>query len=154
MKRLFWALSSGGGYKNYLNHRSNDCGYMDVLSQAPALPWSWMSAADMEYFIDAFTAANAGEVFVGGFNSYRTADVNWELGERWADANIDVPALFISGADDIVLQMIAPDAIDTMKRRVPDLRGVVMISGAGHFVQMEQPEEMNKHLIEFLHQVQ
>jgi len=58
--------------------------------------------------------------------------------------------LFISGARDIVLQMIAPDALDVMRRRVPDLRGVEIIEGAGHFVQMERPEAVNRALVHFL----
>ena len=36
------------------------------------------------------------------------------------------------------------------KQRVPDLRGTVIIEGAGHFVQMEKPEETNKALLDFL----
>lgn len=154
LRRLFWALSSGGEYKSYVDHPSENSGYLDVLAPAPALPWAWMSEADMDYFITETAAANEGEVFVGGFNSYRAADRNWELGEEWADATIEVPALFVSGADDIVLKMIAPDALDIMKSRVPDLRGIHLIPNAGHFVQMEQPEEMNKALIPFFHSVE
>jgi len=72
------------------------------------------------------------------------------LGEVFADANIEVPALFIAGARDIVLQMIAPDALDIMRRRVPDLRGIELIEQAGHFVQMEQPAATNRALLGFL----
>lgn len=150
LKRLFWALSGEGDYKNYVNHPSEGTGYLDVLEEAPALPWRWMSEADMQYYIDEFTCVEPDLTFIGGFNSYRVADRNWEMGEIWADANIEVPALFISGADDIVLKMIAPDALDIMKQRVPDLRGITLIKGAGHFVQMERPEETNRALLDFL----
>ena len=88
--------------------------------------------------------------FVGGLNSYRVADRNWELGEPYADANIEVPALFVAGAEDLVLKMIARDALDIMRSRVPDLRGVELVPGAGHFVQMERPEVTNRVLLEFL----
>lgn len=149
LKRLFWALSSKGHYKSYVDHPSAGSGYLDVLTEAPALPWNWMSEADMSYFVEEFTATEEGKTFIGGFHSYRTADRNWELGEEWADANIEVPTLFVSGADDIVLEMIAPDALDIMKKRVPDLRAIHLIPDAGHFVQMEQPEAMNEALIPF-----
>ena len=150
LKRLFWALSGGGNYKDYVNHPSEGTGYLDVLAPAPALPWSWMTEADMQHIIDEFSASEPDKAFIGGLNSYRMADRNWELGEEWADHNIEVPALFISGAQDIVLKMIAPDALEVQKQRVPDLRGTVLIDGAGHFVQMEQPEAANKALLDFL----
>ena len=150
LKRLFWALSGEGDYKDYVNHPSEGTGYLDVLAPAPDLPWRWMSEADMEYYAQEFAQAGPDLAFIGGLNSYRAADRNWELGEPWADANIEVPALFIAGAQDIVLQMIAPDALDTQRQRVPDLRGTVLIEGAGHFVQMERAEETNRALLDFL----
>jgi pimeloyl-ACP methyl ester carboxylesterase len=150
LKRLFWALSGEGDYKDYVNHPSEGTGYLDVLAPAPDLPWRWMSEADIAYYAQEFAQAGPDLAFIGGLNSYRAADRNWELGEPWADANIEVPALFIAGAQDIVLQMIAPDALDTQRQRVPDLRGTVLIEGAGHFVQMERPEETNRALLDFL----
>jgi len=150
LKRLFWALSGEGDYKDYVNHPSEGTGYLDVLAPAPDLPWRWMSEADIAYYAQEFAQAGPDLAFIGGLNSYRAADRNWELGEPWADANIEVPALFIAGAQDIVLQMIAPDALDIQRQRVPDLRGTVLIEGAGHFVQMERPEETNRALLDFL----
>ncbi|MFM7785916.1 MAG: alpha/beta fold hydrolase, partial [Gammaproteobacteria bacterium] len=70
--------------------------------------------------------------------------------DPYADHGIEVPALFIAGADDIVLRMVGEDAIASMRRRIPDLRGVVLVPGAGHFVQMEQAEATNAALLGFL----
>ena len=78
------------------------------------------------------------------------ADRNWELGAAFADADIAQPALFVAGAEDVVLKMIPAHAIDTMSRRVPGLREVVLVPGAGHFVQQEQPEAVNAALLKFL----
>jgi pimeloyl-ACP methyl ester carboxylesterase len=36
---------------------------------------------------------------------------------------------------------------------VPDLRGTVMVEGAGHWVQQERPAEVNTALLEFLGEV-
>lgn len=150
LQRLFRALSSGGELARYKDFPSEGTGYLDVLPETPPLPWRWMSEADMDYYVQEFTRTGPDTAFIGGLNSYRAADRNWELGEPWADANIEVPALFISGADDIVLDMVGPDAIEVMKRRVPDLRGIELIPEAGHFVQMEQPEATNAALLKFL----
>lgn len=150
LKRLFWALSWEGRYGDYRLHRSERTGYLDVLPEAPPLPWSWMSRADFDFYVDEFTRCGPDLAFIGGLNSYRAADRNWELGEPFADADIEVPALFIAGARDIVLRMIAPDALDIMRRRAPDLRGIELIEGAGHFVQMERPDSVNAALLRFL----
>ena len=50
----------------------------------------------------------------------------------------------------MVLKMLPADALDTMRRRVPQLRDVVLIPKAGHFVQQERPEETNAALLAFL----
>jgi pimeloyl-ACP methyl ester carboxylesterase len=150
LQRLFWALSGEGDYADYSNHPSEGAGYLDVLQAAPPLPWSWMSEADFDHYVREFTRCGPDAAFIGGLNAYRNADRNWMLGEPFAEAIITQPALFISGARDIVLQMIASDALEVMARRAPDLRGVEIIEGAGHFVQMERPEAVNDRLLKFL----
>lgn len=150
LQRLFWALSSKGELARYKDFPSEGTGYLDVLPPAPPLPWPWMSEADMDFYAEEFSRGGPDTAFIGGLNSYRVADRNWELGEPWADAHIEVPALFIAGADDIVLQMVGPAAIDSMRARIPDLRDVVLVPEAGHFVQMEQADAVNAALLAFL----
>jgi pimeloyl-ACP methyl ester carboxylesterase len=150
LTRLFWALSGEGAYSGYAHYPPHGTGYLDVLPPAPALPWRWMSVADMDHYVAEFTRTGPETAFIGGQSSYRVADRNWTLGEPYADANIEVPALFIAGQQDLVLRMIASDAIDIMRSRVSDLRGVELVSDAGHFVQMEQPAAVNRVLRGFL----
>jgi pimeloyl-ACP methyl ester carboxylesterase len=148
--RLFHALSGAGRLLDWSKFPSAGTGYLDVLAPAPPLPWSWLSAAEFEHYVHEYTHAGAAEAFIGGLNSYRVADRNWELGAAYADADIQQPALFIAGADDVVLKMLPADALDTMRRRVPQLRDVVLIPQAGHFVQQEQPQAVNAALLRFL----
>jgi pimeloyl-ACP methyl ester carboxylesterase len=150
LTRLFWALSGEGGYTGYADYPPQGTGYLDVLPPAPPLPWRWMSVDDMNYYVAEFARTGPDTAFIGGLNSYRVADRNWELGEPYADANIEVPALFVAGAEDLVLRMIASDALDIMRSRVPDLRGIELVPGSGHFVQMEQPAATNRALLHFL----
>ena len=77
-------------------------------------------------------------------------DVNWEHDPEYGRSNIEHPALFLCGEKDPVLQIITPKTLDTMPNRVSDLRGIELIANAGHFVQQEQPEAVNQHLLEFL----
>src|SRR5262245_25940518 len=81
LTRLFWALSGDGGYAGYAAYPPIGTGYLDVLPAAPALPWTWMSAADLDFYVDEFMRTGPDTAFIGGLNSYRVADCNWELGE-------------------------------------------------------------------------
>ena len=146
LRRLFFALSGGYRYLDIWQHPSDGNGYLDVLPEAPPLPWAWLSEADFEHYVNVFTCTG----FTGGLNWYRAFDVNWERGEPWAGARITVPTTFIAGTNEPVLQMFGDRAIDRMRAHVDDLRGVHLIDGAGHWVQRERPEEVNDHLIAFL----
>src|ERR1700744_5043283 len=122
------------------------------------LPWPWVSVEDMDTYVAEFTGPHGVEVsgdktFIGGLNSYRIADRNWELGAKWADSDITIPTGFIAGSEDPVLKMIRPDAIDIMRSHTPDLRLVEIIPGAGHFVQQDQPAATNKAILKFLDSV-
>ena len=148
--RLMHALSARGRLLDWSRFPSEGTGYLDVLEPAPPLPWAWLSEAEFAHYLAEYTRSEAERTFIGGLNAYRCADRNWELGAAYADENITQPALFIAGAEDVVLKMIPADAIATMRRRVPDLRGVVLVPGAGHFVQQEAPAAVNRALLEFL----
>jgi pimeloyl-ACP methyl ester carboxylesterase len=148
--RLFHALSAQGRLLDWTRFPSEGTGYLDVLAPAPPLPWSWLTEQEFDHYLQEYTLAGPELAFIGGLNSYRVADRNWELGARFADAYITQPALFIAGAEDVVLKMLPADALDIMRRRVPDLRDVALVAGAGHFVQQEAPGAVNAALLRFL----
>ena len=151
LTKLFWALSAKGNLLGWEKFPSEGTGYLEVLADPPSPPpWPWLSAADMDYYVAEYTKTGPDTAFIGGLNSYRVADKNWEMGERYADANVECPTLFIAGADDPVLKMIPPEALDIMKRRVPGLRGIEIVPDAGHFVQQEQPQAVNAAIVKFL----
>ena len=151
LTRLFWALCAEGHLLDWTRFSTEGNSYLDVLADpAKPLPWHWMSQADIDTYVEAFTRCAPGEEFIGGINSYRVADRNWEIGKVWADANVTPPSLFIAGAKDPVLQMIGDDALAVLQARSSDLRGIELIPQAGHFVQQEQPSAFNAALLRFL----
>jgi pimeloyl-ACP methyl ester carboxylesterase len=151
LTRLFWALSPRGKLLDWAKFPSEGTKYLDVLAKPDIpLPWPWMSSEDMDTYVAEFTRQGGDKTFIGGLNSYRVADRNWELGAKWADSDITVPTAFIAGSFDPVLKMIRPDAIDIMRSHTPDLRQVTIIPDAGHFVQQEQPEATNAAILSFL----
>jgi pimeloyl-ACP methyl ester carboxylesterase len=60
---------------------------------------------------------------------------------------VDVPALYIGGGADPTTSMLKPSRMDGL---VTDLRGSVVLEGAGHWLQQERPDEVNALVVDFL----
>jgi pimeloyl-ACP methyl ester carboxylesterase len=68
----------------------------------------------------------------------------------FAGRKIESPSLFIAGRSDWGIFQV-PGAIDRMRTTAcADMRDVVLIQGAGHWVQQEKPDEVNAALLRFL----
>jgi pimeloyl-ACP methyl ester carboxylesterase len=76
-------------------------------------------------------------------------DRDWHELPQLRDARIKQPALFVAGEKDGVIAL-NPAGIDNMRKQCDDLRGVVLLPGAGHWTQQECPAEVNAALIDFL----
>jgi pimeloyl-ACP methyl ester carboxylesterase len=146
LAKLFHALSGDGRYLDCWGFPSDGNGYLDVLPEPPALPWSWLSQAEFDVYVDEF--ARTG--FTGGLNWYRAEDLVWEQNADLHDTPVAVPTTFIVGAQDPVLQMMGDDPLAQTADRVPGLQSTHVIPGAGHFVQMEAADEVNRILVDFL----
>ena len=66
-----------------------------------------------------------------------------------ANAQIQVSAYFLAGADDPVLQFSA-GSYDAQDANFADLRGKRLIDDASHWVQEEKPAETSSAIVEFL----
>lgn len=116
--------------------------FLDGMTNPETLP-GWLTEADLAYFVEEFKRSG----FRGGLNWYRNLDRNYETMAAWRAAKVTVPALFITGEKDVV-RSFAPEA--TIRQNVPNLKDLVIVPGAGHWVQQERPDEVNKALIGFL----
>jgi len=103
----------------------------------------WLSEQELEVYVKNFERTG----FTGGLNWYRNIDRNWELTADLAERRVGQPALFITGELDPVRRFMPAEA---MRGWVSDLRGEVVVPGAGHWVQQQDPEAVNTALIEFL----
>lgn len=147
LTRLFWALSGAFRYTDIWSRPAAGPGYLGALPEPPQPPpWPWLSARDLDEYVEQYGRSG----FRGGLNWYRAIDLNWERAEPWAGMSIEVPALFVAGANDTVVEMSGPSALDLMRSHVPDLRGCHLIPDAGHWVQQEAPERLNELLVGFL----
>jgi pimeloyl-ACP methyl ester carboxylesterase len=83
-------------------------------------------------------------------NSYRNIDHNIELTPQLESAKIEQPSFFIAGKKDPVLSFGGGGWVSQMDEWVTKMWGKVFIEGAGHWVQMERPAEVNGALLAFL----
>jgi len=119
-----------------------DGGFLSRMVKPAVMP-PWLGEADIDFYAGEF--ARTG--FRGGLNWYRNIDRNWELAEPIAGRHVEQPALFLTGELDPVRLFMPADA---MHEWVTDLRGEVIVHGAGHWVQQERPDVVNAALLEFV----
>ncbi|KAL5697294.1 hypothetical protein ACHQM5_030846 [Ranunculus cassubicifolius] len=98
------------------------------FAMAPSTLPSWMSEEDLRYYASKFE--NTG--LTGGLNYYRAFDLTWELSAPWTDAQIKVPVKLVVGELELMYN-------------VP-----VVMEGVAHFIQQERPDEISKHIFDFI----
>ena len=104
---------------------------------------AWLSEEELRVYVDAFERTG----FTPGLNLYRNIDRNWELLASVEDRSVEAPALYMTGELDPVRMFYPAETLDGMCK---DLRGKVIVPGAGHWVQQQAPEEVNGALLDFL----
>ena len=130
LRKLFWALSARGELLAWENFPSEGTKYIDVLAESPEeLPWSWLSVESMDYYLQEYLCAGPELAFIGGINSYRAMDRNWELYRDSAHEPVQIPALFIGGRQDPVVELGSEQEFDHMRALVPDLRVDTLLPG-------------------------
>lgn len=146
MRRLLAGLSGGAGAKGLSGpDEPGGTGFVDRLPEPSELP-AWLSQEELDHYSTEFGRTG----FTGAINWYRNFDRNWELTPHLAGAKVTVPSLFIGGALDPVLVMSPPSVMDGW---LEDHRGTVLVEGAGHWVQQEEPAEVNEALVAFVRSI-
>jgi len=135
---------------------------MDLADDMPAAVAKEMpSAAEIaacRWLPDEELAVYAEEYrrngFQGGLNWYRSRSggaFEAEL-QLYSGRTIDVPSIFISGKSDWGVYQ-RPGAVERMQEAAcTRMAGVHLLEGAGHWVQQEQADAVNRLLIDFLRQ--
>ncbi|KAM3268292.1 hypothetical protein P3S67_031233 [Capsicum chacoense] len=118
--------------------------------RVPATLSSWQSEEELDYYACKFEKTG----FTGPVNYYRALPLDWELTAPWKGVQVKVPTKFIVGEFDLVYHI--PGAKEYIhnggfKKDVPLLEEVVILEGAAHFVNQERPDEISKHIYDFIH---
>jgi pimeloyl-ACP methyl ester carboxylesterase len=116
-------------------------------SSAYVAACKWMTDADLQVYSQQFQRTG----FQGGLNYYRIDGVfSPESGlNAYSGKTIDVPACFIGGASEWAIYQ-SPGSFERMHTNCTQLKGVHLVPGAGHSIVEEQPEAVNRLLINFL----
>lgn len=145
LRKLFWAYDGATpAERRSTGFLPDGVDLLETIDDEATLP-PWMTPAHFQAYVAAFTA--------GGFGApldwYRALDLNWSQTAFLQDRRIEVPALFVVGQDDPVRRYAGAHEAG-LKDWAPNLRGQVVLPGAGHWIQQERPDEVNALLLDFL----
>ena len=143
LARFYYSASGDApaGFSTVRDYRGTELS--DILDEAPDPFPAWLTPEELDHCASEFVRTG----FTGGLNYYRAMDRTWERTAHLAGATVKQPALFVAGDRDPVLRMGGPSV---MTGWVEDLRDVVLIPGAGHWIQQERPSQVNDALIGFI----
>jgi len=116
----------------------------DALTVPDQLP-DWVSPADIEFYVAEFERTG----LTGGFNYYRNIDALPACLAPFLGQTIEQPSFYIGGEFDLIAGN-TPDAHQTMRASLPDLRGLHILEGAGHWIQRERAATVSALLTGFL----
>lgn len=102
-----------------------------------------LTEEELRYCVETFRATGLR----GGLNWYRNVERNWELTARLGDRRVEQPALFVRGSADVTATYLPVEVMDGW---VTDLRGTVVVEGAGHWAHQDAPEAVDSALLDFL----
>lgn len=116
--------------------------WLDTTIRGIATVRDFITADTIKVFADAFRKGG----ITGPLNYYRNIDRNWETTAYLEGRQITMPALMICAENDPIL---LPQSAQRMPEYIPDLT-THLIKNCGHWTQQEQPDEVNRLILEFL----
>jgi pimeloyl-ACP methyl ester carboxylesterase len=144
--RLFLYVLSGDGPAGLVEHlyrtKAPDSRLLDGIPE-PTLPLTWLTAADVDYYATEYGRTG----FTGALNRYRNLDRDWEELTVADGTRIEQPTLFVGGSRDGAVLF---GNLEPMQRSLPNLRGVEVLAGCGHWVQQERASHVNALIRSFL----
>lgn len=148
LRRLYYFASGDRpeGFNGFSIVRPQDSTMFEGVDAPTELP-SWLTEEDLDYYAKQFEKSG----FRGPLSRYRNSQRDFDRMPELADEKVTQPALFITGERDEVMHFVPGVKLhDLMDPFYADLRGKHEIAGAGHWVQQERPQEVNRLLLDFL----
>lgn len=127
----------------FLQEKPAGASLFDGLQQVEQPP-AWCEPETFAGYVATFQ----GRGFRGALNWYRNFERNWQRTEALQGMTIEQPALFLLGDHDPVGTLEAY-TLTQMPKRISQLESYVL-TNCGHWLQSEQTEQVNRHLLDFL----
>jgi pimeloyl-ACP methyl ester carboxylesterase len=144
LRMLHYAVSGDAPPGLFLQPKPASARLLDGLIDPDPLP-SWLTEADLDVYC---------QVYRDGFRG----PINWYRGYRGDEllrahglehAKITQPCHLMVGRLDPAATILA-DALVNVDQHVTDLRGNIVLDGAGHWLPLERTMEVNAALLDFL----
>jgi pimeloyl-ACP methyl ester carboxylesterase len=146
LRKIYYSISGDAPNLDSWLQRPQTETLLEAFMDPEPFP-DWLTEADIEYFVENFTAGG----FRGPINRYRNYERDFEALLDMGVAPVHQPSCFIAGSKDLVRSFVPNrDLYEDVAGLCPDMRMQRIIEGAGHWVQQEAPDEVNAALLEFL----
>lgn len=146
LRKVFWTLSGAANYFDVFKHPP-DASYIDAMQEPPPMPWPWLSALELEFFVSEYSRTG----FTGGLNWYRSMDLKWRQRKPFEGVQSEVPAWFVGSERDVDLEGFhGDDPLSLMRTIFPNLVDVRMLPEVGHMMPLEASDALNAVLLEYL----
>lgn len=146
LRKIYYSISGDAPSLDSWLNRQPKGGVLDAMIDPDPFP-TWMTAEDLDYFVDNFQAGG----FRGPINRYRNQQRDFEMLPDMGKAPVHQHACFIAGSKDVVRAFVpGRDVYADVVGHCTDMRITQIIEGAGHWVQQEAPEAVNATLLKFL----
>ncbi|MGY3211842.1 alpha/beta fold hydrolase [Mucilaginibacter sp. HD30] len=147
-KRFFYALSGTAPdtlVNTLFTKKSATTKLLDEMPEPKVLP-AWLTEKELAYYTNSFKKTG----FTGALNIYRNIDRDFAALQGRYKPEISQPSLFIAGQNDAAIKF---GSLEATKKGLSNLKGLVILPHTGHWVQQEQPKEVNDAIVGFLKQL-
>jgi pimeloyl-ACP methyl ester carboxylesterase len=142
LRMLHYAVSGDAPAGLYLQPKPASSKLLDGLIDPDPLP-SWLTEQDLDVYSEAYR-----EGFRGPINWYRSYRGIQDISGH-EQAPVIQPCHLMVGGRDPAMTILA-DGFANIDKNIADLRGNVMLDGAGHWLPLERTLEVNSALLAFL----
>jgi pimeloyl-ACP methyl ester carboxylesterase len=140
---LYYSVSGDAPEFVFMRPKPVSSKMLDGLVDPDPLP-SWLTEEDLDRYVEDYR-----DGFRGPINWYRSIDRGIGLTRRLQQAKIMQPSHFMIGSLD-PMNVLLSHPLANLEQNAPNLRGNIVLDGAGHWLPLERPKEVTAALLDFL----